>query len=119
MRNSFHPFFLMPCSHRSLPYTKEMKKPRIAPKTRMKVSSIPTPVSSPFAKTIHPCLTLSKINLCGSDSLAETSTTLSRAEMGIAADNLVRLLYNLVALGQDKLDVARVRHVRVDLCQSC
>lgn len=29
--------------------------------------------------------------------------------------NLVRLLNNLLTLGQDELDVAGVRHVRVDL----
>ncbi len=35
--------------------------------------------------------------------------------MEAAASNIVRLLNSLLGLGQDKFDVARVRHVRVDL----
>ena len=37
--------------------------------------------------------------------------------MGLLATNdCLGLLNNLLALGQDQLNVARVRHVRVDLC---
>jgi hypothetical protein len=35
--------------------------------------------------------------------------------VGITAGNLLGLLDNLLTLGQDELDVAGVRHVRVDL----
>jgi hypothetical protein len=53
------------------------------------------------------------------DGLADAGTALSRAQVMGAAGNIVRLLNSLLGLGQDQLDVARVRHVRVDLrwCQ--
>lgn len=54
--------------------------------------------------------------LCGSDGLAAESTTLSRAQVGVLAGNDgLGLLDNLLTLGKDELDVARVRHVGVDL----
>lgn len=52
--------------------------------------------------------------LGGGESLAEAGTTLSGVQV-IAAGNLVGLLDNLLGLGEDELDVARVRHVGVDL----
>jgi hypothetical protein len=53
---------------------------------------------------------------CGSNGLAKTSTTLSRVETDlVTTNNLAGLLNNLVALSQDELDVARVRHVGVNL----
>ncbi len=52
--------------------------------------------------------------LCGSDGLAEARTTLSGVEV-LTANDLLGLLDNLLTLGQDELDVARVRHVGVDL----
>lgn len=54
-------------------------------------------------------------HLCGSDSLAAESTTLSRAQVGVLADNGLGLLNDLLTLGKDQLDVAGVRHVGVDL----
>lgn len=54
-------------------------------------------------------------HLSSSNSTTLTSPTLSRAQVGITASNLLRLLHNLLALGQDQLDVAGVRHVWVDL----
>lgn len=53
-----------------------------------------------------------------SDSLSDASTALSRAQVRITSGNSLGLLDNLLTLGQDQLDVARVRHVGVDLC-SC
>jgi hypothetical protein len=54
--------------------------------------------------------------LCGGDGLAETGTALSRAQAELLAVlDLVRLLDNLLALGEDQLDVAGARHVGVDL----
>jgi hypothetical protein len=62
--------------------------------------------------------TTSRLNtLCGRNGLSAKSTTLSRAQVFTGSD-LVRLLHNLLALGQDQFDVAWVRHVRVDL-QNC
>lgn len=55
-------------------------------------------------------------HLCGGKGLAETGTTLAGVE-ALTANNLVRLLDNLLTLGQDKFDVAGVRHVGVDLRQ--
>jgi len=51
--------------------------------------------------------------LSGGDSLAETGTALARVEV-LALDNSIGLLDNLLTLGQDELDVARVGHVGVD-----
>lgn len=66
-----------------------------------------------FPKTRIPC---ALVPLCGSDGLADAGTALSRVETELlAANNLVGLLDNLLTLGQDQLDVAGVRHVRVDL----
>lgn len=55
-------------------------------------------------------------SLRSGDGLAQTGTTLARAEVLTANDGL-GLLDNLLALGEDKLDVARVGHVRVDLIE--
>lgn len=52
-------------------------------------------------------------SLSGGDGLAQTGTTLPGAEVVTANDGL-GLLDNLLALGEDELDVARVGHVRVD-----
>ncbi len=55
-------------------------------------------------------------HLSSSDSLAHTGATLPRAQVSdLTASNSLRLLDNLLALGQDQLNVAGVRHVRVDL----
>ena len=55
-------------------------------------------------------------SLRGSDGLSAESTTLSRAQVRLlTTDNRLRLLDDLLTLGKDKLDVARVRHVGVDL----
>lgn len=56
------------------------------------------------------------INLRRSNSPSHAHTTLSGAEVSLAPGNSLRLLNDLLALGQDKLDVARVGHVGVDLC---
>jgi hypothetical protein len=69
-----------------------------------------------------PCLVLfSSLNfnhlsghrLCGGDGLADLTATLPGVQS--ALDGLVGLLDNLGTLGEDKLDVGGVRHVRVDL----
>ena len=58
-------------------------------------------------------------HLSSSNSTTLTSPTRSRAQMSIlTTNNRLRLLYNLLALGKDQLDVARVRHVWVDLDRS-
>jgi hypothetical protein len=54
-----------------------------------------------------------EVRLGSGDGLAAEDTTLSGAEV-LTADNLLGLLDNLLALGEDELDVAGVRHVRVD-----
>ena len=55
-------------------------------------------------------------HLSGGDGLAPSGTTLPRGQV-LATLNSLRLLDNLVTLGQDQFDVAGVRHVRVDLEQ--
>lgn len=57
-------------------------------------------------------------HLSGGDGLAETSTTLTVAQAG-AVSNLLGLLDDLLSLGEDELNVAGVRHVRVDLLWTC
>lgn len=105
----------MPCSQRRLPYTQEMKSHE-SPRKHMSTFQEFLRLFITFRQNNSSLPHAFKINLCGSDSLAETSTTLSRVETDLlTANNLVRLLDNLVTLGQDKLDVAGVRHVRVDL----
>lgn len=74
-------------------HTPDDEKPRTAPKNQN--SSVPS------------ALRLGK-------SLADAGTTLARAKV-LTADNGIGLLDNLLSLGQDELDVAGVRHVRVDL----
>jgi len=77
---------------------------------------------TPSRKNVKPSVKISpcqKINnftttLRGGDSLADTDTTLSGAEV-LVTDNSLGLLDNLVTLDQDHLDVAGVGHVRVDL----
>ena len=55
-------------------------------------------------------------SLRGSDGLSAESTTLSRAQVRLlTTDNSLRLLHNLLALGENQLDVAGVRHIGVDL----
>jgi hypothetical protein len=55
-------------------------------------------------------------HLCSSDGTTLTSTPLSWAQVGnLTTNDCLRLLNNLLAFGQDQLNVARVRHVRVDL----
>jgi hypothetical protein len=49
------------------------------------------------------------------DGLSDASTSLSRGKVSDITLDLLRLLDNLLALGQDEFDVARVGHVRVDL----
>lgn len=53
-------------------------------------------------------------HLSGGDGLAETSTTLAVAQASTVS-NLLGLLDDLLSLGEDELNVAGVRHVRVDL----
>lgn len=58
--------------------------------------------------------TTPRCHLCGSEGLAETGATLSAGQV-LTANNLLGLLDNLLSLSQDELDVAGVRHVRVNL----
>lgn len=51
--------------------------------------------------------------LCGGDGLAGALTTLAAVEVGV--DDVGALLNDLLALGEDHLNVAGVGHVRVDL----
>jgi hypothetical protein len=52
-----------------------------------------------------------------SNGLASALSTLAGVEVLalLAVDDLRSLLHDLLTLGQDELDVARVRHVGVDL----
>lgn len=50
-----------------------------------------------------------------SDGAADLGTTLAGGETGLAGDGKRALLDDLLALGEDELDVARVGHVGVDL----
>jgi hypothetical protein len=55
-------------------------------------------------------------NLCSSDGPPDALSTLPRVQPSLLTlDDLWSLLDNLLSFGQDQLDVARVRHVRVDL----
>lgn len=54
-------------------------------------------------------------NLSRRDGTACAGTTLSRAQVQLTTLNSLRLLNDLLTLSQDHLDVARVRHVGVDL----
>lgn len=56
--------------------------------------------------------------LGGGKGLANASTTLSRGQALLTADNSLGLLDDLLGLGKDELDVARVGHVGVDLDQT-
>lgn len=47
------------------------------------------------------------------------STTLPGVQAVLTANNSLRLLDNLLSLGEDKLNVAGVGHVRVDLYSEC
>lgn len=58
-------------------------------------------------------------DLGGGDGLAHARTTLSRVQALLTADNGLGLLDDLVGLGKDELDVARVGHVGVDLYGKC
>lgn len=52
---------------------------------------------------------------CSSNSLPDPRTPLSAAQMPLLPLNSLRaLLHNLLALRQNQLDMARLRHVRVD-----
>jgi len=58
---------------------------------------------------IIPCPTHLKDHLCSSDSTTLANTTLSRAQVSLlASNNSLRLLNNLLTLGQDQLDVTWV-----------
>lgn len=62
-----------------------------------------------------------RIDLGGGDGLAGAGTTLPGVQADLVVGNSDSgLLHNLLGLGEDKLDVAGVGHVRVDLdgCQS-
>ena len=77
-----------------------------------------TPYPSPRGFTVVPShfFRRSVGGLRGGDGLPAESTTLSRAQVRLlTTDNSLRLLDDLLTLGKDKLDVARVRHVGVDL----
>ncbi|KAF4512684.1 hypothetical protein G6O67_000033 [Ophiocordyceps sinensis] len=64
-------------------------------------------------------LTNAPFPLCSGDGLAHTGAALPRVKSQLlAADDLVRLLHHLVALGQNQLDMAGVRHVGVDLAEA-
>lgn len=54
-------------------------------------------------------------HLSRGDSTAVTGTTLSRAQVKLTTLNSLALGNDLLGLGKDKLDVAWVGHVRVDL----
>jgi hypothetical protein len=49
------------------------------------------------------------------DGAADLGTTLAGGETGLAGNGKRALLDNLLALGEDELDVARVGHIGVDL----
>lgn len=53
--------------------------------------------------------------LGGGDGLAHASTTLSGVQAVLTTSNSLGLLDDLLSLGEDKLDVAGVGHVGVDL----
>ena len=77
-----------------------------------------TPYPSPRGFTVVPShfFRRSVGGLRGGDGLPAESTTLSGAQMRrLTTNNSLGLLDNLLTLGQDELDVARVRHVGVDL----
>ncbi len=72
--------------------------------------------SPQFNRPFPESVAMSSHHLSSSDSLAHTGASLPRAQVSdLTAGNSLRLLDNLLALGQDQLDVAGVRHVRVDL----
>jgi hypothetical protein len=62
-----------------------------------------------------PTATLISSLLRRSDGTANLTASLPRVQPALA---LVCLLHGLVGFGEDQLDVARVRHVRVDLYTS-
>lgn len=66
---------------------------------------------SPFSSHLTPCQP-DCTPLCGGDGAAGSATLLPGVQ---ALSNLLGLLDGLVGLGKDELDVARVRHVGVDL----
>jgi hypothetical protein len=53
-------------------------------------------------------------HLCRSNSLSGAGTTLSRVQT-LFPGNGLRLLNDFLALGKNQFDVARIRHVWVDL----
>lgn len=75
------------------------------------ISGPTTPLDSAF---LHP-LSFQPLRLCGGDGLPGANATLPAVEVLLACDNLRGLLDDLLTLGKDQLDVARVGHVRVDL----
>ena len=106
----------MPCSHHVPAVHQEDEKPRESPENNINVSIParlhPLSLSQNAIPARHKCFRY----LCGSDGLAETGTTLPRVEAELlTVSNLLRLLDNLIALGEDQLDVAGARHVGVDL----
>jgi hypothetical protein len=78
-------------------------------------------------EAMSPMITTSSVNtshaqtikstpLVTNEKTAVTSTTLSRVQsQTFTISNLLRLLYDLLALSKNQLDVAWVRHVWVDL----
>lgn len=54
-------------------------------------------------------------HLGGGEGLANTGTTLSRAQVSILGSDSIGLLDGLLSLSEDQLNVARVGHVGVDL----
>ena len=70
--------------------------------------------TSPYPYLAYLTNPISPNRLCGGNGLAAGSTTLSAAQVGFTVE-ILGLLDNLVTLSEDQLDVARVRHVRVDL----
>lgn len=56
------------------------------------------------------------ISLCRSNRSSQSHTPLSSVQstLLLVGQRLLALLHNLLTLGQDHLDVARVAHVRVD-----
>lgn len=70
--------------------------------------------ASNFIQKPLPSLVTPKKILRSSNSPTGTGTSLPRAEMGLTSNYCLRLLYDFLTLGQNKLNVTWVGHVRVD-----
>lgn len=71
------------------------------------------PIHFPTTVPSFPSIDTTYIRLCLGKGLADVGATLPGAEVGLGDDGA--LLDDLLGLGEDELDVARVGHVGVDL----